>query len=88
MEVCGTAHFWARGLTRQGFTVRLLPSQYVRPYRRRNKTDRADTAALLEAERCGEILALEARIGRIEKLLAAEAHDNATVQALLTVPAL
>jgi len=56
MEACGTAHFWARELTRQGFTVRLLPAQYVRPYRRRNKTDRSDAAALLEASRCGEIL--------------------------------
>ena len=29
--------------------VRLLPVQYVRPYVRRNKTDRTDTEALLEA---------------------------------------
>ena len=29
--------------------MRLLPVQYVRPYVRRNKTDRADTDALLEA---------------------------------------
>lgn len=56
MEACGTAHFWGRELKRLGFTVRLLPAQYVRPYRRRNKTDRADAAALLEAARCGEIL--------------------------------
>ncbi|MFV8834333.1 IS110 family transposase [Aquisalimonas sp. APHAB1-3] len=56
MEACGTAHFWGRKLARQGFTVRLLPAQYVRPYRRRNKTDRADAEALLEAARCGEIL--------------------------------
>jgi transposase len=56
MEACGTAHYWGRELTRQGFTVRLLPAQYVRPYRRRNKTDRTDAAALLEAARCGEIL--------------------------------
>ena len=56
MEACGTAHFWARELTRLGFTVRLLPAQYVHPYRRRNKTDRADAAALLDAARCGEIL--------------------------------
>ena len=35
--------------------VRLLPVQYVRPYVRRNKTDRADTDALLEAARCGDI---------------------------------
>ncbi|WP_435106914.1 IS110 family transposase [Arhodomonas sp. AD133] len=55
MEACGTSHFWGRELTRLGFTVRLLPAQYVRPYRRRNKTDRADAAALLEAARCGEI---------------------------------
>ena len=56
MEACGTAHYWGRELTRLGFSVRLLPAQYVRPYRRRNKTDRADAAALLEAARCGEIL--------------------------------
>jgi transposase len=30
----------------------LLPVQYVRPYVRRNKTDRTDTEALLEADRC------------------------------------
>lgn len=54
-EACATAHFWARELGRLGFTVRLLPAQYVRPYRRRNKTDRADAEALLEAARCGEI---------------------------------
>jgi transposase len=39
----------------RGLQVRLLPVQYVRPYVRRNKTDRADTDALLEAARCGEI---------------------------------
>lgn len=55
MEACGTAHYWGRELARQGFTVRLLPAQYVRPYRRRNKTDRADTSALIEASRCTEI---------------------------------
>lgn len=56
MEACGTAHFWGRELTRLGFTVRLLPAQYVRAYRRRNKNDRADSAALIEAARCGGIL--------------------------------
>jgi transposase len=34
----------------------LLPAQYVRAYVKRNKTDRADAAALIEAARCGEIL--------------------------------
>jgi transposase len=35
--------------------VELLPAQHVRPYVRRNKTDRADAAGLLEAARCGDI---------------------------------
>jgi hypothetical protein len=55
MESCGTAHYWGRRLQSRGVHVRLLPVQYVRPYVRRNKTDRADTYALLEAARCGEI---------------------------------
>jgi transposase len=55
MEACGTAHYWGRRCQAQGAQVRLLPAQYVRPYVRRNKTDRTDAEALLEAHRCGEI---------------------------------
>jgi transposase len=55
MESCGTSHYWGRRMQARGLRVRLLPVQYVRPYVRRNKTDRADTDALLEAARCGEI---------------------------------
>jgi transposase len=55
MEACGSAHFWARRLSAQGHEVRLLPARDVRPYVRRNKTDRTDAAGLLEADRCGEI---------------------------------
>lgn len=55
MEACGSAHFWARSLQAQGHEVRLLPAQYVRAYVRRNKTDAADAAALIEASRCAEI---------------------------------
>lgn len=56
MEACGTAHYWGRVLQRQGFTVRLLPAQYVGAYRRRHKNDAVDAAALIEASRCAEIL--------------------------------
>jgi transposase len=55
MEGCGTAHYWGRRAQAQGALVRLLPVQYVRPYVRRNKTDRTDAEALLEANRCGGI---------------------------------
>jgi len=55
MEACGTAHYWGQRCRAQGADVRLLPCQYVRPYVRRNKTDRTDAEALLEANRCGGI---------------------------------
>jgi transposase len=55
MEACGTAHYWGRRCQARGLAVRLLPPQYVRPYVRRNKTDRTDTEALLEAARCSGV---------------------------------
>ena len=45
MEACGTAHHWGRVAQQQGHRVTLLPPQYVRPFVRRNKTDRADAEA-------------------------------------------
>lgn len=55
MEACSSSHHWARWLQRHGIRVSLLPSQYVKAYVRRDKTDRNDAAALLEAARCAEI---------------------------------
>ena len=55
MEACSGAHFWARCAQEAGHSVKLLPAQYVKPYRRRNKTDRADCSALLEASRNPEL---------------------------------
>lgn len=58
LEACGSAHYWARELQRFGHTVRLLPPHDVHRYVRRNKTDRTDTKALLEADRNEEIHAV------------------------------
>ncbi|WP_349573509.1 IS110 family transposase [Azotobacter salinestris] len=55
MEACGTAHYWGRFAQSQGHRVTLLHARYVKPYRRRNKTDRNDCDALLEAARCASI---------------------------------
>jgi transposase len=55
MESCGSAHHWARWLNGLGIEVRLLPAQYVRAYVKRNKTDAADAAALLEAARASDM---------------------------------
>ena len=51
LEACGTAHHWGRTFHAMGHQVRLLPPSAVRRYRAGNKTDRADTKALLEAAR-------------------------------------
>lgn len=55
LEACGSAHHWARQLQQCGHEVRLLPAHDVHRYVRRNKTDRGDAKALLEAARNDEI---------------------------------
>lgn len=49
MEACGSAHHWARELERLGHTVRLMAPQFVKPYVKTNKHDRADAEAICEA---------------------------------------
>jgi transposase len=49
MEACSSAHHWARELIALGFSVRLIPPAYVKPFVRRNKNDAADAAAICEA---------------------------------------
>ena len=61
METCGSAHYWGRCAEAAGHSVRLLPAHYVRPYRRRNKTDRADVDALLAAFLCDDIIPVPVR---------------------------
>jgi transposase len=70
MEACATAHDWGRRCQGRGLSVQLLPPQYVRPYVRRNKTDRTDAEALLEARRCGEIRPVPVKTVEQQALLA------------------
>jgi transposase len=49
MEACGSAHHWARMLQGHGHTVRLMASQFVKPYVKTNKNDAADAEAICEA---------------------------------------
>lgn len=55
MEACGSAHYWGRRIEQLGHQVRLLPPHQVRPYVKRNKTDRTDTVGILEASRNEDI---------------------------------
>jgi transposase len=49
MEACASAHHWGRTLQRFGHTVRLMASQFVKPYVKTNKNDAADAEAICEA---------------------------------------
>jgi len=49
MEACTGAHHWARQLQVHGYTVRLIPPQFVKPYVKSNKNDANDAEAICEA---------------------------------------
>jgi len=49
MEACGGAHHWARELECRGYTVKLIPPQFVKPYVKSNKNDANDAEAICEA---------------------------------------
>ncbi len=49
MEACGGAHHWARELQSRGYTVRMIPPQFVKPYVKSNKNDANDAEAICEA---------------------------------------
>jgi transposase len=72
MEACGTAHYWGRLAQEHGHRVTLVPPAYVRPYVRRNKTDRADAEAILEAVRSGEVPAVPVK--RVEQQALVAVH--------------
>ncbi len=49
MEACGSAHYWARELSRLGHEVKLIAPQFVKPFVKTNKNDSADAEAICEA---------------------------------------
>jgi transposase len=49
IEACGTSNYWARELSALGHNVKLVPTQYVKPYVKRSKTDALDAEAICEA---------------------------------------
>ncbi len=49
MEAGTGAHHWARTLQAQGYTVKLISPQFVKPYVKSNKNDANDAEAICEA---------------------------------------
>ena len=70
MEACGTAHYWGRVAQRRGHRVTLLPPNDVRPFVRRNKTDRADAEALVDASRVERVPAVPIKRAEQQALVA------------------
>ena len=44
MEACAGAHHWGRELQSRGYTVKLIPPQFVKPYVKSNKSDAKDAS--------------------------------------------
>jgi hypothetical protein len=49
LEACAGSHFIGTALRAQGHQVRLIPAQFVKPYRKTNKNDFIDAEAIAEA---------------------------------------
>src|SRR5471032_1106875 len=49
IEACPSAHHWSRELQQLGYTVKLMPPNYVKAYLKRSKNDANDAAAICEA---------------------------------------
>ena len=49
LEACSGAHFLGSALREQGHDVKLIPAQFVKPYRKSNKNDFIDAEAIAEA---------------------------------------
>ena len=49
MEACGGSNYFARKFIALGYEVRLIAAQFVKPYVKSNKNDKADAEAICEA---------------------------------------
>lgn len=49
MGACRGAHYWARMLQAQGYTLKLVAPQFVKPYVKSNKNDANDAEAICKA---------------------------------------
>jgi len=49
LEACAGAHFVGAALREQGHEVRLIPAQFLKPYRKSNKNDFLDAEAIADA---------------------------------------
>ncbi|UQN43704.1 transposase [Agarivorans sp. B2Z047] len=49
VEACSSSQYWGRLFNGAGFSVKIIPAQFVKPYLKSNKNDFNDAAAIAEA---------------------------------------
>lgn len=59
MEACGSAHDWAREMSRRGHEVKLISPRYVKPFVKWQKNDAADAEAIVIASQRPEMRFVE-----------------------------
>jgi transposase len=61
MEACGSAHYWAETLSEMDHEVKLIATQYVKPFVKRQKNDAADAEAIVVAAQRPEMRFVETK---------------------------
>jgi transposase len=80
LEACCGAYFLGAALREQGHEVRLIPAQFVKPYRKSNKNDFLDAEAIAEAVTAaatagGCLMAVE-KLESTKRFLLFHRHDD------------
>jgi transposase len=81
MEACGSAHYWARELMKQGHTVKLIAPQFVKPYVKSGKNDANDAEAICEAVSRPSMRFVEVKTGEQQAALALHRVRSRVVRA-------
>src|SRR3546814_3294639 len=69
MEACGSAHYWAREMTKLGHEVKLIAPRYVKPFVKRQKNDAADAEAIVVAAQRPEMRRSEEHTSELKSLM-------------------
>jgi transposase len=76
MESCSTSNYWAREIKALGHDVKLIPAAYVKPFVKRDKSDRKDAEAICEAVRRPNLLFVPIKSEEQQSVLALHRTRN------------
>ena len=77
MEACGSAHYWAREMTKLGHEVKPIAPHYVKPFVKRQKNDAADAEAIVIAAQRPEMRFVEPKsVGQQSRAILFRARER------------